>query len=77
MPVLPGSSPPASGRALTVAVSLVVAVLVVVAGDRLPGYHRLDGPLLHQFATGRGVHLGDVVVLAACVAVAARAVIRS
>ena len=50
---------------------------MVVAGDRLPGYHRLDGPLLHEFATGRGVHLGDVVVLAVCVAVATRAVMRS
>ncbi len=55
-------------RARQVTVAVVVLVLigvagVVLAGDRLPGYHRVDGPLLVEIGPGRGLHLGDLVVV--------------
>ncbi|MEM9033476.1 MAG: hypothetical protein AAGA99_00025 [Actinomycetota bacterium] len=38
-------------------------VLVVLVGDRLPGYRAIDGPLIVELSDGRGVHAIDVVVV--------------
>ena len=48
--------------------------VVLLAGDRLPGYHRIDGPRLVAIGPGRGLHLGDVVLVAAGLAVAVGAI---